>query len=77
VDEHFFKDCEVAQARVAGWTDVMQNLSRTIPDQARRLENLKTLIGRRLALLNSRIQLRREKGVQAAADAVATGRARS
>ena len=72
-DERFLKDCEAAQARAAGWTDVIQKLVADNPEQTRRLESLKTLIGQRLVLLNSRIQLRREKGIQAAADAVATG----
>ncbi|HSY17544.1 MAG TPA: CHASE3 domain-containing protein [Candidatus Acidoferrales bacterium] len=75
-DMHFLSDCEAAQARVAGWEDVMQKLVADNPDQLKRLGDLKSLIARRLVVLNNRIELRKEKGVQAAADAVALGEGR-
>jgi len=75
-DDHFLKDCEAAQVRVTGWSEVMRRLVADNPDQSRRFESLRSLIQQRMDLLNKRIQLRREQGIQAAAKVVATGEGR-
>jgi len=72
-DERFFLDSSNAQSHVSGWMGTLRQITADNPDQQKRLEGLQILITQRLALLNSRMELRREKGLQAAADAVATG----
>ena len=72
-NEQFLNDCQAAQARVSGWEDVVQKLVADNSEQEERFKELKPLIEHRLNLLNNRIQERREKGLQATADSVATG----
>ncbi|MGO8765965.1 MAG: CHASE3 domain-containing protein [Limisphaerales bacterium] len=71
-DDHFLQDSTNAQARVTGWIDTLRKLTAENPAQQKRLDDLQPLIIQRLAFLNNRIELRRAKGFQAAADAVAT-----
>ncbi|HZF00842.1 MAG TPA: PAS domain S-box protein [Methylomirabilota bacterium] len=71
-DEIFSKDTQNAQSRVAGWLVNLRQLTADNLEQQKRLDELHPLISQRLAMLNNRIQLRREKGFQAAVDAVAT-----
>ncbi|MDR3455842.1 MAG: CHASE3 domain-containing protein [Verrucomicrobiae bacterium] len=72
-DEHFLNDYRAARTRVGGWTEVMQKLVEDNPDQRQRLGTLKLLIDHRLVLLDDRVRVRQDKGVQAAAVAVAVG----
>ena len=71
-DENFFKDARNTQSQVNDWLQDLKQLTSDNPEQQERLKELEPLISQRLTLLNNRIQLRREKGVQAAIDAVAT-----
>ena len=71
-DENYLKDCTNAQAQVAGWIDKLRSDVSDNPAQLQRLEKLQPLISRRLAILNDRIKLRQEQGLEAAANAVAT-----
>jgi PAS domain S-box-containing protein len=71
-DGNFLKDCTNAQAQVAGWVDNLRSVVSDNPAQLNRLDKLQPLISRRLAILNDRIKLRQEQGLQAAANAVAT-----
>lgn len=71
-DDAFLKDSQNAQSQVKGWfADAVRETSDN-PGQQQRLNELQPLITQRLAFLNNRIRLRQEKGLQAAADAVAT-----
>jgi len=70
-DELFLEDSQDAQSQVGGWIQRLRELTEDNPAQQQRLKNLEPLIARRLAVLNSRIELRRQKGMQAAAEAVA------
>jgi PAS domain S-box-containing protein len=71
-DERFFLDSSNAQSHINGWIENLRQLTSDNPDQQKRLDGLQTLITQRLAVLNDRMELRREEGLQAAADAVAT-----
>jgi PAS domain S-box-containing protein len=71
-DENFLKDCTNAQAQVAGWVENLRSNVSDNPAQLQRLEKLQPLISQRLAVLNDRIKLRQQQGLQAAANAVAT-----
>jgi len=72
-DEQFLNECQAAQTRISGWADDINQLAQDNPEQQQRLEKLRVLISQRLAVLNDRIKLRQENGIQAAANAVATG----
>lgn len=63
----FLSDFLKAQAKVGGWTETVRKLTADNPGQQHRLDNLATLIAQRLAMLNGRIKLRQEHGLQAAA----------
>jgi signal transduction histidine kinase len=69
----FLNDCQAAEGRVAGWTDMIEQVTRDNPEQQSRVEILKSLIAQRLVILNNRIALRQQQGLEAAAAAVATG----
>jgi PAS domain S-box-containing protein len=70
-DERFLIDCQAAQSKIGGWLEKIRQLTRDNSRQQQRLAALESLITQRLAVLNSRIKLRQEQGLQAAADAVA------
>jgi PAS domain S-box-containing protein len=71
-DEQFLKDFQTAQAQVGGWLEKLQKLTADNPEQQQRLSKLEPVISQRLAVLNSRIKLRQEGGVQAVSSDVAT-----
>ncbi|HEY3761914.1 MAG TPA: CHASE3 domain-containing protein [Verrucomicrobiae bacterium] len=71
-DERFFLDSSNAQSNVNGWLATLHQLTSDNPDQQKQLEELQPLVAQRLAYLDDRMELRRQKGLQAAADAVAT-----
>ncbi len=71
-DEQFLQDSQKAQAQIAEWTGKIRKLTADNPDEQQRLDKLEPLISQRLAVLNSRIKLRQEQGLQAAANSVAT-----
>jgi len=70
-DERFLRDSRAAQAQVTGWHEKLIVLMADNPEQQQRIQQLETVIAQRLAVLNDRIKLRQEKGIQAAAEAVA------
>jgi PAS domain S-box-containing protein len=69
-NEDFLKDSQTAQAQISGWLEKIRNLTQDNPQQQQRLAALELLIKQRLTLLNSRIKLRQEHGMQAAGAAV-------
>ena len=69
----FLKDCQAAQSRVNSWIEKIRSLTRDNPEQQQHLGKLEPMIAQRLAVLNSRIKLRQDSGMSAAAAAVATG----
>jgi PAS domain S-box-containing protein len=71
-DEQFLKDFQTAQAQVGGWLEKLRKLTADNPEQQQRLSKLEPVISQRLAVLNSRIKLRQEGGVQAVSSDVAT-----
>jgi PAS domain S-box-containing protein len=71
-DTSFLEDCTNAQAQVDGWIKKLRNSIFDNPEQLQRLEKLEPLISQRLAVLNDRIKIRQEKGLQAAASSVST-----
>jgi len=71
-DPRFLADCTNAQAEVSGWIDRLRKYTAGEPEQQRQLARLEPLVAQRLALLNDRIRLRQQKGLEAAANAVAT-----
>src|SRR5277367_4327438 len=71
-DESFLKDCTNAQAQVNGWVEKMRKYVSDNPAQLQRLDKLQPLISQRLAILNDRIKLRQEQGLQAVVSAVST-----
>jgi PAS domain S-box-containing protein len=70
-EEAFLADCRGAQKEVGAWVAKLQNLIANNPDQLQRSQRLATLIERRLAMLNQRIAIRQQEGLDAAASAVA------
>jgi PAS domain S-box-containing protein len=70
-DKLFLNDCRDAQSQIDGWIELLRILTDGSPTQQEHLKSLESLIPRRLALLNNRIELRRQKGLLATADAVA------
>ncbi len=71
-DERFAQDTRKAQSQANDWLATAQRLTADNTEQRKRLDELQPLIARRLALLDNRIQLRREQGLSAAAAAVGT-----
>jgi PAS domain S-box-containing protein len=71
-DERFLQDSQKAQAQIAEWTGNIRKLTADNLEQQQRLDKLEPLISQRLIMLNSRIKLRQEQGLQAAANSVAT-----
>jgi PAS domain S-box-containing protein len=71
--ERFFLDSSNAQGRLNGWLENVRALTADNLEQHNRLNELQPLILQRLTLLNQRMELRREQGLQAAAKAVASG----
>ncbi len=71
-NEQFLQDCQDAQAQVGDWLKRLRSLTADNPEQQRRLDKIEPLISQRLAILDSRIKLRQERGLQAAADAVSS-----
>ena len=73
-DDRFLADFEKARSQVDPWLVHLRNLTADNPDQQRRLDELSALVRQRLDLLNNRVELRQDKGVQAASAAVAARR---
>ena len=71
-DEQFLQDFQKTQAQIVGWTGKIRKLTADNSEEQQRLDKLEPLISQRLAMLNSRIKLRQEQGLQAAANGVAT-----
>jgi len=71
-DEIFLRDSTNAQAQVNGWLEKLRNYVSDNPAQLQRLDQLQPLVSRRLAILNDRIKIRQERGLQAVAAAVST-----
>ena len=71
-DDQFLQDSQKAQAQIVGWTGKIRRLTADNPGEQQRLDKLEPLISQRLAMLNDRIKLRQEQGLQAAASSVAT-----
>jgi PAS domain S-box-containing protein len=69
-DEQFLKDCQEAQSQISDWVKTLCKLTAENPEQQQRLSQVETYIAQRLAVLNGRIKLRKERGLQAAADDV-------
>ncbi len=72
-DDKFLDDTRDTQGQVKSWLVELDSLLSDNPEQKKRLEELQPVIAQRLADLNNRIELRRDKGLQAAAEAVASG----
>ncbi len=70
-DEQFLRDSRQAQSQIDGWLESLRQLTADDPEQQQRLDKLGPLISQRLAVLNHRVRLRQEQGLQTAADAVA------
>ena len=70
-DGHFFQDSKNSQTQITAWVEKIRQLTADNPQEQQRLNKLEVLIAQRLSRLNSRIKLRQEQGLQAAADAVA------
>lgn len=71
-DEQFLKDSQTAQAQVSAWLERLRKLTADNPEQQQRLNKLQAVISQRLAVLNDRIKLRQEGGLQAVTSDVAT-----
>ncbi len=71
-DEQFLKDSQNAQAQIKGWIGKVRTLTADNPEQQLRLAKLELVISQRMAVLNSRIKLRQEGGLQAVSSDVAT-----
>ncbi len=71
-DEQFLTDSQNAQTQIKGWIEKVRTLTADNPEQLRRLAGLEKVITQRLAVLNSRIKLRQEGGLQAVSGDVAT-----
>lgn len=71
-DDRFLTDFQKAQSQIIAWIQEVQKLTSDNAEQQRHLEELNSLIRRRLALLNNRITLRQKHGLQAATTAVAS-----
>src|ERR1051325_10591439 len=70
-NEQFQKDCLEAASHVDRWLERLRALTSDEPDQQARLDELEALVTQRVALMNSRMKLRREQGLQAVVESVA------
>jgi PAS domain S-box-containing protein len=71
-EDAFLKDSQKAQTEAKHWLDQLHGLIADNPEQQQRLDQLEPLISQWLDLLNNRINLRQEKGLQVATRAVAS-----
>ena len=71
-DDQFLKDFRTAQAKINEWIITVRKLTADNAEQQQRLARLESVIAQRMAVLNNRIQLRQEAGLQAVSDDVAT-----
>ncbi|MGA9776878.1 MAG: PAS domain S-box protein [Verrucomicrobiia bacterium] len=71
-DEQFLKDSQNAQAQVNEWIGKVRKLTADNPEQQQRLARLESVISQRMTVLNGRIKLRQEGGLQAVSSDVAT-----
>ncbi len=71
-DEQFLKDSQTAQAQINEWIGKVRMLTVDNPEQQQRLVRLESVISQRITVLNSRIKLRQERGLQAVSSDVAT-----
>lgn len=69
-DPAFKQDSLAAQAKVGDWMKLIRAETADNPVQQKRLADLEPLINQRLAVLNDRIKLREEKGLEGVAAAV-------
>lgn len=67
-NEEFLKDCQAVETQVGIWAKQIRQLTADNPQAQRRLDALDGAISQRLALLNSRIKIRQEQGMQAVAE---------
>lgn len=70
-DEGFLQDCRAASADTADWIQRLRSLMKDNPQEQEHLDELDQLVSRRLVILEERVRIRQEKGLQAAAEAVA------
>lgn len=70
--EQFLEDFRTSQAQIHEWLERVRQLTADNPEQQQRLSGLATVISQRTTVLNNRIQLRQEKGLQAVSGDVAT-----
>jgi PAS domain S-box-containing protein len=70
-DDRFFQDSKSSQAQIGAWMRKIRQLTADNPQEQQRLNQLMPLILQRLSVLNDRIKLRQEQGLQVAANAVA------
>jgi len=71
-DESFLKDYQSAQKQVGEEIQTVHGLTADNVGQQQRIKKLEGLISRRLVLLNSRVTLRQQQGLQAVIPVVAT-----
>ncbi|HEV2436125.1 MAG TPA: PAS domain S-box protein [Verrucomicrobiae bacterium] len=71
-DEQFLKDSNDAQAQINAWMERVKTLTADNPGQQQRLTKLESVIAQRMTVLNSRIKLRQQGGLQAVSSDVAT-----
>jgi PAS domain S-box-containing protein len=71
-DEQFLKDSQDAQAQINAWIGSVRTLTADNPEQEQRLAKLESVISQRMTVLNSRIKLRQQGGLQAVSSDVAT-----
>jgi len=71
-DAQFLKASRNAQAQIHGWIDKVRRLTADNPVQQQRLAGLDAVISQRMTILNGRIKLRQERGLQAVSGDVAT-----
>ncbi|HKW30354.1 MAG TPA: PAS domain S-box protein [Verrucomicrobiae bacterium] len=71
-NEQFLKDSQTSQAQVSAWLKRLRTLTADNPEQQQRLNKLQSVISQRLAVLNGRIKLRQEGGLQAVTSDVTT-----
>lgn len=66
--DQFLRDCQAAQAQVAGWYKQIRQITSDNPQAQHQLDVLEPLISQKLAVLNERIKVRQEQGIQATAE---------
>ncbi|MGH7992570.1 MAG: sensor histidine kinase [Limisphaerales bacterium] len=71
-DDQFLKDSQAAQAQINEWIGKVRKLTADNPEQQQRLARLESVIAQRMTILNSRIKLRQEGGLQAVSSDVTT-----